>query len=135
VYWFDFGEPRGSEPGYRRPVMVVSNDVSNASAIRTVVVCGVTSNPRLSAARWNVVLNAGEANLPRPSVVNVSQLSTLDKADLPRDAYAGQLSDLRIDEIVAGVVLLIGKPRFAAVPRTPLSYTASKRRQPFSRSC
>lgn len=111
VYWFDFGEPRGSEPGYRRPVVVVSNDVSNASAIRTVVVCGVTSNLRLSAARWNVVLNAGEANLPRPSVVNVSQLSTLDKADLPRDAYAGQLSDRRIDEIVAGVVLSIQRRR------------------------
>lgn len=111
VYWFDFGEPRGSEPGYRRPVVVVSNDVSNASAIRTVVVCGVTSNLRLSAARWNVVLNAGEANLPQPSVVNVSQLSTLDKADLPRDAYVGQLSDRRIDEIVAGVVLSIQRRR------------------------
>jgi len=91
--------------------VVVSNDVSNASAIRTVVVCGVTSNLRLSAARWNMVLNAGEANLPQPSMVNVSQLSTPDKADLPRDAYVGQLSDRRIDEIVAGVVLSIQRRR------------------------
>ena len=100
VYWFDFGEPRGSEPGYRRPVVVVSNDVANVSAIRTVVVCGVTSNLRLSAARWNVLLNAGEATL------DTGQL-----ADLPQDAYVGQLSNQRIDEIVAGVVLSIQRRR------------------------
>jgi mRNA interferase MazF len=111
LYWFDFGEPRGSEPGYHRPVVVVSNDVANASAIRTVVVCAVTSNLRLASARWNVLLNAGEANLPRPSVVNVSQESTLNKADLPPDAYIGQVSDRRIDEIVANIALSMQRRR------------------------
>jgi len=111
LYWFDFGEPRGSEPGYHRPVVVVSNDVVNASAIRTVVVCAVTSNLRLASARWNVLLNAGEANLPRPSVVNASQVSTLNKADLPPDASIGQVSDRRIDEIVANIALSMQRRR------------------------
>jgi len=111
LYWFDFGEPRGSEPGYRRPVVVVSNDVANASAIPTVVVCAVTSNLRLASARWNVLLNAGEANLPHPSVVNVSQVSTLNKADLPPDASIGQVSDRRIDEIVANIALSMQRRR------------------------
>ena len=91
--------------------MVVSNDVVNASAIRTVVVCAVTSNLQLARARWNVLLNAGEANLPRPSGANVSQVSTLNKADLPLDAYIGQVSDRRIDDIVAGIALSMQRQR------------------------
>lgn len=75
-------EPVGSEPGRRRPVLVVSADGFNRSRIRTVLVAAVTSNLRLSGAPGNVLVEAVESGLPRDSVVNVSHLATLDKGYL-----------------------------------------------------
>lgn len=77
VWWVDFTDPAGSGPGYRRPALVVSSDRFNRSAISTVVVAAVTSNLRLAGAPGNVVLP--EDLLPKPSVVNVSQLLTVDR--------------------------------------------------------
>jgi mRNA interferase MazF len=104
VYWIDLGEPIGSEPGYLRPYVVIQNDALNHSQIRTVIVCALTSNLRRAAGQGNVLLEAGEANLPEPSVVNVSQISTVNKADL--FDRVGQLSTDRMRKILAGLALI-----------------------------
>lgn len=73
LYWADFDQPRGSEPGYRHPVVVIQNDLFNNIPIKTVIVCMITSNQKYARASGNVLLNEGEANLAKPSVVNVTQ--------------------------------------------------------------
>lgn len=107
LYWFDFGVPRGSEPGFRRPVVVVQNDIANQSAIRTTLVCILTTNLRLARARGNVLLEPGEGNTPQQSVVNVSQVVTVTKSDLTDDTFIGVLSQQRVDQIIAGVRLFL----------------------------
>lgn len=102
VFWLDMGAPRGS--GFRRPHVVVQNDVFNGSLIQTTILCAVTSNLARAKAPGNVLLRKGEANLPRPSVVNVSQLITVDKS-LLREKI-GTLSRSRVLEIVAGLRLV-----------------------------
>lgn len=88
IWWVDFGEPQGSEPGYRRPAVVVSSDRFNRSRIRTVLVAAVTSNVSLAAAPGNLALAPEETGLDRPSVVNVSQLACIDRGMLVRRAGA-----------------------------------------------
>jgi len=82
VWWADLPTPRGSEPGYRRPVLVVQADAFNRSRIQTVIAAVITSNVGLAEAPGNVLLPAGVAGLSRASVVNVSQLITLDRSYL-----------------------------------------------------
>ncbi len=108
VYWIDLGDPYGSEPGYRHPHVVVQNNVFNRSRIHTVVVCALTSNLRRAGAPGNVLLKAGEAGLPRQSVVNVSQIFTVDKRRLQEKI--GTLSRERVREILDGVHLVL-EPR------------------------
>lgn len=108
VYWVDFGEPGGSEPGYRRPAVVIQNDVFNASNIRTVVVCPLTSNLRRAEAPGNVLLAPGEADLVEQSVVNVSQIFTVNKRDLVEKV--GSLAGERVREVISGINLLL-EPR------------------------
>jgi len=108
VYWIDLGEPTGSEPGFMRPYVVVQNSVFNASRIGTAVVCAITSNLKRGDAPGNVTLNKDEANLPKPSVVNISQIYTVDKAELIDKI--GTLSEKRVDQIVEGLKLLF-EPR------------------------
>ncbi|HEX6278935.1 MAG TPA: type II toxin-antitoxin system PemK/MazF family toxin [Pyrinomonadaceae bacterium] len=108
VFWIDLDEPRGSEPGFTRPFVVVQNNVFNRSRINTVLVCALTTNTSRANAPGNVVLKKGEANLPKGSVVVVSQALAVDRRDL-RDRV-GTLSKDRIDEIIAGIKLLI-EPR------------------------
>jgi mRNA interferase MazF len=108
VYRVDFGEPGGSEPGYSRPAVVVQNNVFNASSIRTVVVCALTTNLRRAEAPGNVLLVPGEANLAEQSVVNISQVFTVSKRDLVEKI--GSLDRERMREVLAGLRLLI-EPR------------------------
>lgn len=82
IWWATLDEPRGSEPGYRRPVVVVSSDDFNQSKIGTVIVAMITSNVRLAGAPGNFSISRKESGLSRDSVVNVSQLLTLDKSYL-----------------------------------------------------
>ena len=82
IYWVDFSVPRGSEPGYRHPVVVLQRDEVNASRINTVVVCVLTSNTALASAPGNTLVPRGRTGLRRASVVNASQIATVDKADL-----------------------------------------------------
>lgn len=81
IWWADLGEPRGSAPAFRRPVLVASSDAYNSSRIATVVCAVITSNLRLADAPGNVLLADG-SGLDRPSVVNCSQVVTLDKGEL-----------------------------------------------------
>ena len=80
VWWVDFADPVGSAPGYRRPAVVVSSDRFNRSRLATVILAAITSNLRLATAPGNVVLPDGL--LPKPSVVNVTQLLAVDRAQL-----------------------------------------------------
>lgn len=105
VFWVDFGEPEGSGPGYRRPAVVVQNNVFNASRIRTVVVCALTTNLQRTEAPGNVLLVPGEADLREQSVVNVSQVFTVNKRDLIEKI--GALSNERVREILDGINLLL----------------------------
>ena len=82
IWWATLPSPRASEPGGRRPVLVVQSDAFNQSRIRTVVVAVITSNTRLEKAPGNVSLTLKQSGLPKRSVVNVSQIVTLDKAFL-----------------------------------------------------
>ena len=104
VFWVDLGEPSGSEPGYRHPHVVIQNNVFNRSRINTVVVCVITSNLKRAQAPGNALLEAGEANLPRQSVVIVSQIFTVDKRDLVEKT--GTLSRRRVRQVLDGVRLL-----------------------------
>ena len=108
VFWVDLGEPSGSGPGYRHPHVVVQNNVFNQSRLNTVVVCVLTSNLKRAKAPGNVLLEEGEANLPRQSVVNVTQVFTVDKGDLVE--RIGTLSRGRVRQILDGILLVI-EPR------------------------
>lgn len=108
VYWVDLDEPSGSGPGYRHPHIVIQNNIFNRSRINTVVVCVLTSNLKRAKAPGNVLLEKGEANLSRQSVVNVSQIFTVDKGDLVE--RIGTLSRKRVRQILDGISLLL-EPR------------------------
>ncbi len=82
IWWADLPEPRGSEPGYRRPVLVVQCNVLNSSRIATVLVAAITSNLRLANLPGNVQLRRRDSGLSQESVVNISQLYTLDRGFL-----------------------------------------------------
>jgi mRNA interferase MazF len=108
IFWIEFGAPRGSEPGYRHPHVVIQNNVFNQSKINTVVVCALTSNLRRAKAPGNILLVQGEGNLNKQSVVNISQVITVNKSDLAEKI--GSLSHARMIEIIEGIKLLI-EPR------------------------
>jgi mRNA interferase MazF len=105
IFWVNLGPPKGSEPGCRHPHVVIQNDVFNASRINTVVVCALTSNLKRARAPGNVTLSKGEANLAKKSVVNISQVVTVNKSDL-KDKI-GSLPSKRIQEIIEGIKLLV----------------------------
>jgi mRNA interferase MazF len=105
VYWLRFAG-HGSEPEGRRPALVVQHDRYNRSAIQTTVVAAVTSNLRLGAVPGNVRLRKGEANLPRASVVNVTQLRTVDRERLVE--RLGNLAPARVREVLDGLALVFG---------------------------
>ncbi len=106
IYRIDLGKPVG--PGLGHPHVVVQNDVFNRSHIHTVIVCALTSNVGLAEAPGNVLLEPGEANLPKQSVVNISQLFTVDKRQL--EEKIGTLGASRLREILDGVRLIL-EPR------------------------
>ncbi|MEW6664602.1 MAG: type II toxin-antitoxin system PemK/MazF family toxin [Thermodesulfobacteriota bacterium] len=108
IYWVDLEEPRGSAPGYRHPHVVIQNNLFNHSRIQTVIVCALTSNLQRAGAPGNVLLDKKEANLPKQSVVNVSQVFTVDKSQLSE--HIGTLSSTRVRAILDGV-RLVTEPR------------------------
>ncbi len=105
VFWVELGEPVGSAPGYRHPHVVIQNNVFNSSRIGTAVVLALTSNLSRAAAPGNVLLRKGEAGLPKPSVVNVSQIHTVDRSQLVQ--RIGALSPVRVREILDGLLAVV----------------------------
>jgi mRNA interferase MazF len=112
VYWFAF-RGKGSEPDGRRPCVVVQHDRFNRSLIATTLVVPITSNLRLAAMPGNVRLRKYEAKLPRSSVVNVSQVVTVDKARL--SDRLGSLAPARVHAVLEGLALVLG----CGAPPTP----------------
>jgi mRNA interferase MazF len=107
VWWADLGDPAGSGPGFRRPVVVVQGDAFNASSLRTVVCVVLTSNARWAEAPGNVLLIARATGLPRPSVANVSQLLTLDRTALTE--RVGRLSGSNLELVLSGIDVVLGR--------------------------
>lgn len=107
VWWADLGPPAGSEPGFRRPVVVVQGDSFNRSRIGTVVCVPLTSNLRWAEAPGNVLLPARATKLSKDSVANVSQLVTLDRGAL--DEHMAKLSPRRVKMILSGVDVVLGR--------------------------
>ncbi len=109
IFWIELDdEPLGSEPAYTHPHVVVQNNIFNRSRIHTVVVCAISSNLKRAAAPGNVLLDPGEAGLPKQSVVIVSQLFTVDKSCL--GDLIGTLSRRRVRQILDGIGLVL-EPR------------------------
>ncbi len=104
LYWIDLREPISSKPSYDRPYVVIQNDILNGSQIKTAIVCALTSNLKRAKAMGNVLLDEGEADLPESTVVNVSQVFTVDKAVLTEKI--GRLSMERVQQILAGLRLI-----------------------------
>lgn len=111
IFWVDANQPVGSRPGFTRPFVVVQNNLFNRGKINTVLVCALTTNLVRADAPGNVRLYKTEANLPKPSVVVVSQMLTVDKTELREKI--GTLSKRRVDEILDGIKLLT-EPREVA---------------------
>lgn len=107
VWWADLGEPIGSAPGYRRPVLIVQADALNRSQIGTVVCVPLTSNLKWAGAPGNALLSARSTGLPKESVANVSQVVTLDKTVLIE--RTGKLSRLKLELVLSGIDVVLGR--------------------------
>lgn len=101
IFWMESDESRGSVPGIAHPHVVIQDDVFNRSRIHSVIVCALTSNLKRANEPGNVLLDVGEGNLPKQSVVVVSQVSAVDKTKLGE--HIGTLSDQRVEQILAGM--------------------------------
>lgn len=107
VWWADLGEPAGSEPGFRRPVVVVQGDAFNKSRLSTVVCVALTSQVKWAEAPGNVLLTPRDTGLPKLSVANVSQLVTLDRALLKK--RTGKLPRAKLALVLTGIDVLLGR--------------------------
>jgi mRNA interferase MazF len=107
VWWAELAEPPGSEPGFRRPVVVVQGDAFNRSRISTVVCVALTGNLRWAEAPGNVLLSAPITGLAKDSVANVSQLVTLDR-EAPTERV-GALPMKNLDLVLLGVDIVLGR--------------------------
>lgn len=107
VWWASLPDPRGSGPGFRRPVVVVQGEAFNQSRLATVVVVPLTSNVRWAAAPGNVLLAARRTGLPRDSVANVSQIVAVDRGIL--EDRTGHLSRAELELILGGIDLVLGR--------------------------
>ena len=105
IWWADLGEPRGSEPGYRRPLLIIQANAFNRSRIQTVIAAVLTSNLRLLDAPGNVLVPATASGLRRDSVANVSQLITVNRDDL--EERSGQVDATTMRRVDAGLRLVL----------------------------
>ena len=106
IWWADLGEPRGSAPGNRRPVVVVQGDALNRSRIRTVVCVPLTSTLKWSGAPGNVLLPKQTTGLEKDSVANVSLLVAVDKQQLVE--FVGRLSSRQLERVLSGIGVILG---------------------------
>lgn len=107
IWWADLGEPTGSAPGYRRPVIVVQCDALNQSRVSTIVCVPLTSNLKWEEAPGNVLLTARATGLPKASVANVSLLVAVDRRQLIE--CVGKLSLRQLELVLAGIDIVLGR--------------------------
>jgi mRNA interferase MazF len=107
IYWYDFAEPRGSEPGYERPVVIIQGDAFNRSRLDTAVCVVLSTNTKQAGMPGNVLLQKQGTGLDRDSVANVSQLQTVDRAFL-RD-HSGRIPPPKLDAILRGIDTMLGR--------------------------
>lgn len=107
IWWADLANPAGSEPGFRRPVVVVQGDSFNRSRIATVLCVPLTSNLKWASAPGNVLLETRLTGLPKESVANVSQVVALDRSLLTE--RTGKLSRAKTDLVLAGIDVVLGR--------------------------
>lgn len=105
IWWAELPEPTGSEPGYKRPLVIMQSNEFNDSNINTIIAATITTNMHLAAAPGNILLPAKKSKLPKKSVVNVSQLITIDKSFLIEKVYT--LSNKLMEQIDNGVRLVL----------------------------
>lgn len=108
IWWAALRAPTGAGPGYRRPVLVLQSNAFNASRIATVMVAVITSNLDLAAAPGNVRINRGDSGLSRASVINVSQIVTVDRGVLASRIRA--LPDAAMAAVDRGLRLVLSLP-------------------------
>lgn len=106
IWWADLGEPDGSEPGFRRPILIVQDDAFNRSRLRTVIAVVLTTNLRLLDAPGNVLLAAKATGLPKDSVANVSQVVTVDRDFLHE--LGGRLRGQPLRDVENGLRFVLG---------------------------
>ena len=105
IWWAALPTPASSEPGYRRPILIIQSDSFNRSRIATIIGVVITSNLRLAEAPGNIRLTKRDSGLPKRSVVNVSQMLTVDKSFLTEKV--GRLSAVKMQEIEKGIRLVL----------------------------
>jgi mRNA interferase MazF len=105
IWWAELPEPRGSEPGYRRPLLIVQNDTFNRSRLQTTIAVVLTGNVRLVDAPGNVLVPARASGLPRDSVANVSQVVTVDRSALAE--RVGRLPSSLVEQVADGLRLTL----------------------------
>jgi mRNA interferase MazF len=105
IWWAVLPEPVGSGPGYKRPVLIIQSDEFNNSKINTIIAAVITSNIRLAAAPGNVLLTPNKSKLPKKSVVNVSQIITIDKSFLSEKVHT--LSSEIIAQVDEGLKIVL----------------------------
>jgi len=105
IWWVDLGIPSGSEPGFKRPVLIIQDDAFNLSNIGTILAIAVTSNLNLADAPGNVFLTKKDSNLPKDSVINVSQIVTLDRERFIEKV--GKLKQSNMMKVVDGIKLIL----------------------------
>ena len=107
IWWADLPAPRGSDPGFRRPVVVVQGNALNRSRIATIVCVPLTSNVKWAHAPGNVLLSRRTSSLPKESVANVSQVVTLDRRVLTE--RVGAIPKPKLDLILSGLDVVLGR--------------------------
>ncbi len=105
IWWADLGEPRGSSPGFTRPILIIQSDFFNRTQINTVIAAIISTNLLLAKMPGNVLLTERASGLKEESVLNVSQLFTLDRSDLLE--YVGTLSEGKMEQVEKGLRLVL----------------------------
>jgi mRNA interferase MazF len=105
IYWVDFSPGKGSEPTGRRPGLVIQNDILNDSNLNTIIMLAITSTMKFGELPGNVVLQKGEANIPKKCVINVTQIKSVDKQSIKEKI--GSLSKMKMDEVYEGLKLVM----------------------------
>jgi len=105
IYWVDFSPGKGSEPMGRRPGLVIQNDALNDSNLNTVIMLAITSMLKFGDLPGNIVLQKGEANMPKRCIINVTQIKSVDKKSIKENI--GALSEKRMAEVYQGLKLVM----------------------------